>query len=137
MVVFFCATGELTRRWGDAAHWRTAVGGAPPPPMMTRRRGGRRGALHCIITGGASPVNGGSRLYGGDGDGGLTGTGAYGGWAYGVPVLTAGDRGGKPRPRYKAPVCVLPCLHAEPGARLRKIAHTDWSAHTEVWRWRS
>ena len=45
------------------------------------------------LRGSPSPVNGGSRLYGGDGDGGLTGTGAYGGWAYGVPVLT-GDRGG-------------------------------------------
>ena len=30
MVVFFCATGELTRTWGDAAHWRAAVGGARP-----------------------------------------------------------------------------------------------------------
>ena len=24
---FFCATGELTRTWGDAAHWRAAVVG--------------------------------------------------------------------------------------------------------------
>ena len=23
---FFCAAGELTRTWGDAAHWRAAVG---------------------------------------------------------------------------------------------------------------
>ena len=49
------------------------------------------------------PVNGGSRLYTPPVNGGLTGTGAYGGWAYGVPVLT-GDRGGKPRPRYGGPV---------------------------------
>ena len=26
MVVVFCAAGELTRTWGDAAHWRAAVG---------------------------------------------------------------------------------------------------------------
>ena len=70
---------------------------------MTRRRGGRRGALYCKITGLPVPVNGESRLYGGPVNGGLTETGAYGGWAYGVPVLT-GDRGGKPRPRYGAPV---------------------------------
>ena len=55
------------------------------------------------LRGRPSPVNGGSRLYGGDGDRRLTGTEAYGGWAYGVPVLT-GDRGGEPRPRYRAPV---------------------------------
>ena len=64
---------------------------------MTRRRGGRRGSLHCKITGelrgSPPPVNGGSRLYGALRGRGLTGTGAYGGWAYGVPVLT-GDRGG-------------------------------------------
>ena len=74
---------------------------------MTRRRGGRRGALHCKITGELRgipvPVNGGSRLYGTPVNGGLTGTGAYGDWAYGVPVLT-GDREKKPRPRYGAPV---------------------------------
>ena len=55
------------------------------------------------------PVNGGSRLYAPPVNGGLTGTGAYGGWAYGVPVLT-GDRGKKNVPVTGPPwVALLGC----------------------------
>ena len=75
---------------------------SPPAHDAAARRPPWRSSLQNY-GGGASPVNGGSRLYGGDGDGGLTGTRAYGGWAYGVPVLT-GDRGGVPRPRYRGSV---------------------------------
>ena len=82
----------------EAHHAHDAAARRPPWRSSLQNYGGS-----------PSPVNGGSRLYGAPVNGGLTGTGAYGGWAYGVPVLT-GDRGGKPRPRYGAPVgCPAHC----------------------------
>ena len=42
-MVFFCATDELTRTWGDAAHWRAAIGerGGALACAHTRKQAGR------------------------------------------------------------------------------------------------